>query len=169
MKAAQVDLVERTTELLTRFNLSTAALELGQRLENAGQREALLLVVEVLEMEAEAREQRKIARPRRPTSTRQELRDARCEHAARPADAKAVGVGARRVPGAGRERACFRSAGSGQEPRRLRDRQRADRAGPLGTVSSRLPVSAGAARGQARSGPAAEVAPARFVRAFDPG
>jgi DNA replication protein DnaC len=65
MKAAQVDLVERTTELLTRFNLSTAALELGQRLENAGQREALLLVVEVLEMEAEAREQRKIARLRR--------------------------------------------------------------------------------------------------------
>jgi len=65
MKAAQVDLVERTTELLTRFNLSTAALELGQRLENAGYREALLLVVEVLEMEAEAREQRKIARLRR--------------------------------------------------------------------------------------------------------
>ena len=65
MKAAQVDLVERTTELLTRFNLSTAALELRQRLENAGQREALLLVVEVLEMEAAAREQRKIARLRR--------------------------------------------------------------------------------------------------------
>jgi DNA replication protein DnaC len=65
MKAAQVDLVERTTELLTRFNLSTAALELGQRLENAGHREALLLVLEVLEMEAEAREQRKIARLRR--------------------------------------------------------------------------------------------------------
>jgi DNA replication protein DnaC len=65
MKAAQVDLVERTTELLTRFNLSTAALELGQRLENAGHREALLLVVEVLELESEAREQRKIARLRR--------------------------------------------------------------------------------------------------------
>jgi DNA replication protein DnaC len=65
MKAAQVDVVERATELLTRFNLSTAATELGQRLENAGHREALLLVVEVLEMEAEAREQRKIARLRR--------------------------------------------------------------------------------------------------------
>ena len=62
MKAAQVDVVERTTELLTRFSLSTAAPELAQRLESAGHREALLLVLEVLEMEAEAREQRKITR-----------------------------------------------------------------------------------------------------------
>ncbi len=29
MKAAQVDVVERTTQLLTSFNLSTAAPELG--------------------------------------------------------------------------------------------------------------------------------------------
>ena len=47
------------------FNLTTAAPELGLRLEQAGQHEALLLVLEVLEMEAEAREQRKIARLRR--------------------------------------------------------------------------------------------------------
>jgi hypothetical protein len=65
MTAAQVDAVERTTALLTRFSLSTAAPELGQRLESAGHREALLLVLEVLEMEAEAREQRKITRLRR--------------------------------------------------------------------------------------------------------
>lgn len=65
MKAAQADVVERTAQLLTSFNLSTAAPELGQRLENAGHREALLVVLEVLEMEAEAREQRKIARLRR--------------------------------------------------------------------------------------------------------
>ena len=65
MKAAQIDLVERTTQLLARFNLSTAAPELGPRLESAGHRDALLLVLEVLEMEAEAREQRKIARLRR--------------------------------------------------------------------------------------------------------
>ncbi len=64
MKAAQVDVVERTTQLLTSFNLSTAAPELGPRLESAGHREALLLVMEVLEMEAEAREQRKITRLR---------------------------------------------------------------------------------------------------------
>lgn len=62
MKATQVDVVERMAQLLTGFNLSTAAPELGPRLENAGQREALLLVLEVLEMEAEAREQRKITR-----------------------------------------------------------------------------------------------------------
>ncbi len=65
MKGAPVDVVERTTELLTRFNLSTAAIELAPRLESAGQHEALGLVLEVLEMEAEAREQRKIARLRR--------------------------------------------------------------------------------------------------------
>jgi hypothetical protein len=65
MKAAQIDVVERTTQLLAGFNLSTAAPELGLRLENAGQRDALLLVLEVLEMEAEAREQRKITGERR--------------------------------------------------------------------------------------------------------
>lgn len=61
MKASPVDVVERTTELLTRFSLSTAAPELAQRPESPGHRGALLLVLEVLEMEAEAREQRKIA------------------------------------------------------------------------------------------------------------
>jgi DNA replication protein DnaC len=64
MKAAQIDVVERTTQLLAGFNLSTAAPELGLRLENAGHRDALQLVLEVLEMEAEAREQRKITRLR---------------------------------------------------------------------------------------------------------
>jgi hypothetical protein len=40
---------------LARFNLSTAAPELGPRLESAGHRDALLVVLEVLELEAEAR------------------------------------------------------------------------------------------------------------------
>jgi DNA replication protein DnaC len=65
MEAAQIDVVERTTQFLASFNLSTAAPELGLRLENAGHRDALLIVLEVLEMEAEAREQRKITRLRR--------------------------------------------------------------------------------------------------------
>src|SRR5271169_1037186 len=56
---------DRTSELLVRFNLTTAASELARRLEQAGQQEVLGLVLEVLEMEAEAREQRKIARLRR--------------------------------------------------------------------------------------------------------
>jgi hypothetical protein len=56
---------ERTSELLLRFNLTTAASELAPRLEQAGQHEVLSLVLEVLEMEAEAREQRKIGRLRR--------------------------------------------------------------------------------------------------------
>src|ERR1700674_3200333 len=54
----------RTHELLLRFNLTTPA-ELARRLEQAGQPEVLGLVLEVLEMEAEAREQRKIGRLRR--------------------------------------------------------------------------------------------------------
>lgn len=65
MNAGPVDVVERTTRLLTRFNLSTAATELGPRLDAAGQSEAFRLVLEVLEREAEAREQRIIARLRR--------------------------------------------------------------------------------------------------------
>ena len=59
MNAAAIS--ERTSELLVRFYLTTAAAELAGRLEQAGQHEALRLVLEVLEMEAEAREQRKIA------------------------------------------------------------------------------------------------------------
>ena len=63
MTAAAIS--QRTNELLLRFNLTTAAAELARRLEQAGQPEVLGLVLEVLEMEAEAREQRKIARLRR--------------------------------------------------------------------------------------------------------
>jgi precorrin-6B methylase 1 len=71
MEATQVDVVERTTELLTRFSLSTAAPELAQRLETAGHREALLLVVEDLEMEDEVRAtQNRSSAPRCPASAR---------------------------------------------------------------------------------------------------
>jgi len=63
MNAAAIS--ERASELLVRFNLTTAGAELAGRLEQAGQQEALRVVLEVLEMEAEAREQRKIARLRR--------------------------------------------------------------------------------------------------------
>ena len=57
--------VERTNELLVRFNLTTAAAQMAGRLEQAGHQQALSIVLEVLEMEAEAREQRKISRLRR--------------------------------------------------------------------------------------------------------
>src|ERR1700740_485505 len=56
---------ERTNELLVRFNLPTAASEMAARLEQAGHQQALSIVLEVLESEAEAREQRKISRLRR--------------------------------------------------------------------------------------------------------
>jgi DNA replication protein DnaC len=63
MNAAVV--AERTNELVVRFNLTTAAAHMAARLEQAGQHQALSIVLEVLEMEAEAREQRKISRLRR--------------------------------------------------------------------------------------------------------
>jgi DNA replication protein DnaC len=63
MKAAAPAAAERISELLLRFNLSTAAVEMSKRL--AGHEEALQLVGEVLEMEAEARQQRRVARLRR--------------------------------------------------------------------------------------------------------
>jgi len=56
---------ERTNELLVRFNRTTAATQMIGRLEQAGQQQALSIVLEVLEMEAEARQQRKISRLRR--------------------------------------------------------------------------------------------------------
>jgi hypothetical protein len=46
MTAAAIS--ERTSELLLRFNLTTAASELARRLEQAGQHEVLGLVLEVL-------------------------------------------------------------------------------------------------------------------------
>ena len=58
-------IAERTGELLVRFKLGTAAAELARRLEQVGHQEALAVVLEVLEMEAEAREQRRIDRLRR--------------------------------------------------------------------------------------------------------
>jgi DNA replication protein DnaC len=56
---------ERTNELLVRFNLTTAAAQMTDRLEQAGHHQALSIVLEVLEIEAEARQQRKISRLRR--------------------------------------------------------------------------------------------------------
>ena len=125
MNVAPVDVVERTTALLTRFNLSTAATELATRSGQRRPARALLgLVLEVLELEAEAREQRKIARLRRaaqlppgktfetieantlPAPLMRKLRElARGEFLERAENALAFGL-----------------PGVGQEPRRLRDR-----------------------------------------------
>ena len=55
----------QVTTLLTQFGLTTAAEELVPRLTQAGHPEALPVLLEVLEAEAEARRQRRIARLRR--------------------------------------------------------------------------------------------------------
>ena len=54
-----------STTLLKQFGLTTAAEELVPRLTQAGHHDALPVLVEVLEAEAEARRQRRIARLRR--------------------------------------------------------------------------------------------------------
>ena len=55
----------RSTTLLKQFGLTTAAEELVARLTQAGHHDALPVLLEVLEAEAEARRQRRIARLRR--------------------------------------------------------------------------------------------------------
>ena len=55
----------QVTTLLTQFNLTTASEELVPRLTQAGHHDALPVLVEVFEAEAEARRQRRIARLRR--------------------------------------------------------------------------------------------------------
>lgn len=57
-------LAERTNELVGRFKLTTAAAQMAGRLEQAGHQQALSSVRAVLEMEADAREQRQISRRR---------------------------------------------------------------------------------------------------------
>ena len=54
----------QVTTLLTQFGLTTAAEELVPRLTQAGYPEALPVLLEVLEAEAEARRQRRVARLR---------------------------------------------------------------------------------------------------------
>ncbi len=55
----------RVTELLTTWKLPTAAAELATRMASAGFDDALTLVAEVFELEAEARGQRRVDRLRR--------------------------------------------------------------------------------------------------------
>ena len=55
----------QVTTLLTQFNLTTASEELVPRLTQAGHHDALPVLVEVFEAEAEVRRQRRIARLRR--------------------------------------------------------------------------------------------------------
>jgi DNA replication protein DnaC len=55
---------DRVAERLQQFQLTTAAPEMGPRLCQAGHEQALTVIAEVLDLEAEARHQRRIARLR---------------------------------------------------------------------------------------------------------
>ena len=65
--------------LLTQFGLTTAAGELVSRLTEAGHQEAMPVLVEVFEAEAEARRQRRVTRLRRASAVAagQDVRDTR--------------------------------------------------------------------------------------------
>ena len=56
---------EQLTAVLTRFGVTTAAEEIVPRLTQAGYQNAIPVLVEIFEAEAEARRQRRIARLRR--------------------------------------------------------------------------------------------------------
>jgi len=80
--AAPASSGDRVTELLRAFNLTTAAEELVSRLVQAGMSEAIAVISEVLEEEAEARHQRRVDRLRRaaklpPGKTFESFEDAR--------------------------------------------------------------------------------------------
>ena len=88
------------TALLKQFGLTTAAEELVPRLTQAGHHDALPVLLEVFEAEAEARRQRRIARLRRArtSATRQDVRDARHRTVAGAGGAATGDAGHRDVP-----------------------------------------------------------------------
>ncbi len=63
--AAAAAVEERLTELLTAFQLTTMATEIGSRIRQAGHQAALPVLLEVFELEHEARWERRVTRLRR--------------------------------------------------------------------------------------------------------
>ena len=156
----------QVTTLLTQFNLTTASEELVPRLTQAGHHDALPVLLEVFEAEAEARRQRRIARLRRasrlppgktfetldagrlPGPVVQQLKDARL----------------RGVPRDGDQCARIWLARGRQESRAVRRRACAGRVRPQRVVRAGLRPGAGIARRQTRPRPAPGAAQARSVR-----
>ena len=121
----------QVTTLLTQFGLTTAAEELVPRLTQAGHHEAMPVLLEVFEAEAEARRQRRITRLRRasrlsPGKTFATLDTGRLPGpVVQQLETLATGAFLRD----GDERAGVRPAGRGQEPCAVRRRARAGRGG----------------------------------------
>jgi DNA replication protein DnaC len=61
----RLDVTERITSRLLEFKLTTAATQMVERLQQAGHDDALAMVAEVLELEADARRERRIDRLRK--------------------------------------------------------------------------------------------------------
>ena len=140
----------QVTTLLTQFNLTTASEELVPRLTQAGHHDALPVLLEVFEAEAEARRQRRIARLRRasrlpPGKTFETLDTGRV---AGPAGAAVEDACQRGVPRDGDQCARLRSARRGQKPRVVRRRARPGRGRPQRVVRPGLLPGAGIARRQ---------------------
>lgn len=81
-RTTKMDVGDRITALLTRFTLTTAARELVSRFVEADQQAAFPLLLDVLELEAQERRERRITRLRRasrlpPGKTFDTLKEAR--------------------------------------------------------------------------------------------
>ena len=158
------------TTFLKQFGLTTAAEELVPRLTQAGHHDALPVLLEVFEAEAEARRQRRIARLRRTSRLPPGKTFATLDTGRLPApivqQLKTLATGG--VPRDGDQCAGFRSAGRRQEPRAVRCRARAGRGRPQRLVCAGLRAGAGIARRETRPRPATRATQARPLRG-DPG
>ena len=137
----------QVTSLLTQFGLTTAAEELVLRLTEAGHPEAMPVLVEVFEAEAEARRQRRITRLRRASRLPPGKTFATLDTGRFPAKVaqQAGDAGHRGVPRDGDQRARVWPAGRRKEPCVVRRRARAGRGRPQRALRPGLRPGAGAA------------------------
>ena len=140
-------------ELLATLQAPHGRAELVARFDAGRSTPALPLLLEVLELEAGERRERRIDRLRRasklpPGKTFDTLDEQRLP---RPLAAEAPASSRRRLPRRGRQRARLRPARRRQEPRDVRARPRARPGAGAPCSSCRLPARPGAARGEAGS------------------
>ena len=143
--------------LLTGFLLTTAARELVSRFVEAEQQPALPVLLDVLELEAQERHERRITplAARLEAAAGQDLRDARRRPLAAGARAPAARARRGRLPGGRDQCLGLRPARRRQEPRDVRRRPRPGRPRPRRALHADLQPRAGAARREAESRAAA--------------
>ena len=135
---------ERLASLLTDWKLSTLATELVPRFTAAGHDEALTLLAEVFELEADARKERRVDRLRRasklPPAKSFDSLDR--ERVPRPAFLKIQELAGGDFLDRANNRVALRIAWRRQEPPRVRPRPRSRRGGAKRALHAYLPARA---------------------------